>query len=111
MNQPEDTIVLQLGECLRAALHYRYEDGAPIDLTNKELSISSASHSVYLSQYEFHPLNLSQGKVLLHIPADSLENIPFGRSSWMRIASYDPTLPASDDLCRVVFPKFWVEIQ
>lgn len=98
------TLVISKGEGIHAEIHWRNEDGTPIDITGRALGISEA----FPPELEAGTVTLVDavaGVGLLEIHAELADCMRHGRASWIRLYAQLP------DACRDVTPKIWVDVQ
>lgn len=101
-----DTLIVQRGEALKAQIDYTNEDGTALNLTGYELSCPEASHDTLLEGVELTYIDQTKGTAEIYVPPEVMDLLPFGRSSWLRLAF---TLePGADP---TISQKLWVEIQ
>lgn len=102
----EDTLIVQRGECLNAQLEYANEDGTPLNLSSHDISCPEASHDELQAGAVLTYTNAAKGIATLHVPAEVMALLPYGRSSWLRLA-VTPTTGG----CSSISMKLWVEVQ
>lgn len=106
MNQSQDTLVVQRGECLRANIEYTNEDGTPLDLSTSELTCPAASHDALKDGVVLTFTDAAKGKATIYVPSDVMDTLPSGRASWLRLANAQ-----EEETCLSISMKLWVEIQ
>lgn len=97
-------IEIARGECLRVQGTWTNEDGSPIDLTGRTLSISEA----YPRALESGTVTVTDGaagEFEIFVDAETMAKAGMGRTNWLRIAM---ELPGG---CPDTSERFWVEVK
>lgn len=97
-------IEITRGECLRVQGTWTNEDGSPIDLTGRVLSISEA-YPPALMAGTVTVTDAEQGKFELFVDAETMTKAGMGRTNWLRLAM---ELPGG---CPDTSERFWVEVK
>lgn len=103
----EDTLIIQRGEALRATIEYANEDGTPMNLTEHLLSCPDASEVELKDAVELTYIDQAKGVAEIVVPAEIMNLLPAGRSSWLRIAITQD----EEDASPVISQKMWIDIQ
>lgn len=80
-----DAIEINRGEGVRAEVRWTNEDGTPIDLTGRTLSIIEA-YPASLADGTLEATDAVDGRAELVIPAALAPTMGGGRSNWVRLA-------------------------
>lgn len=98
-----DAIEVTRGECLRAQGTWTDEDGAPIDLTGRTLSIAEA-YPRALEAGTVTVTDAAAGEFEVFVPAETMAAAGRGRVNWLRL---EMELPGG---CPDTSERFWVEV-
>lgn len=98
-----DAIEINRGEGVRAEVRWTNEDGTPIDITGRELSISDAYPAALLSG-TLTATEAQDGRAELVIPAALAPTLGGGRTNWVRLAM---SLPGGE---RDTTPPIWIAV-
>lgn len=97
-------IEITRGECLRVQGTWTNEDGSPIDLTGRTLSISEA-YPGDLMAGTVTVTDAAAGEFEIFVSAETMTKAGMGRTNWLRIAM---ELPGG---CPDTSERFWVEVK
>lgn len=97
-------IEITRGECLRVQGTWTDEDGTPIDLAGRTLSISEA-YPAALTGGTVTVTDAAAGEFEVFVSAETMSKAGMGRTNWLRIAM---ELPGG---CPDTSERFWVEVK
>lgn len=98
------SIEVNKGECLRAEITWSNDDGTPIDITGRTLSIVEA-YPTALAGGTVTATDAVAGKAELFITAEIMADAGSGRVNWLRLGMQ---LPGG---CMDTTPRIGVEVQ
>lgn len=102
----KNTLTVSRGEALKAQIDYANEDGTPLNLSLYTLSCPEASHDELKDEVILTFVNQAKGIASVEVPAEFMNVLPSGRSSWLRLA-FTLTLGGDPSISQ----KLWIDIQ
>ena len=98
-----EAIEINRGEGVRAEVRWTNEDGTPIDITGRELTISDA-YPTALTGGTLTATDATDGRAELVIPAALAPTLGGGRTNWVRLAM---SLPGGEP---DTTPPIWIAV-
>lgn len=116
----DDTLIIQRGDCIDVLVQYKNEDGTSIDLTGRGVEVAASSHPTTFMPVEVTITDHVRGMVSVHLARDQVNQLPYGRASWFRLATWllsedegdgEPVPMIFEHVHDITSPKIWVKIK
>ena len=98
-----ETIEVNRYECVSAEIRWTNEDGTPIDLTGRTLSVIEASPAA-LTQAVVTITDAANGEAELFIGREHARALGVGRVNWIRLAM------SLGSTCLDTTPTIWIQV-